>query len=176
VVVIATTTDISYIDEALLRSGRLEEHLLVDLPDPEQRKKIIQYYISKYFSKFFDIGAVNSSSSDSSDSGDSRADTLITIVDELMKMSDGKSGAFIRQIIQEISMNAIRLYVSEKIASKGADSVSNEGGQGGAKDGKVAVDLALIRKCIDMSFLDVKEKAKITSSSGFKNVAFEAAL
>ena len=44
VTILACATDISMLDEALLRPGRLDRHFLVDLPNFEDRAQIIQGY------------------------------------------------------------------------------------------------------------------------------------
>lgn len=46
VVVIATTRDIGCIDPALLRPGRLEEHVYLGLPTTQDRKSLIEFYLS----------------------------------------------------------------------------------------------------------------------------------
>jgi SpoVK/Ycf46/Vps4 family AAA+-type ATPase len=157
VVVIATTTDISYLDEALLRSGRLEEHLCLDFPDAIQRRKIIDFYISKYFSKFLDDYSKKSPESSTSNS----CAITTPIVEEIVTLSAGKSGAFIRQIIQEMSMNTIRLYVSEmkSVAAKDA----NDGSYDSKSRIEGIIDLVIIRKCVELSFLQVKEKTKLSN-------------
>ncbi|MGE5279400.1 MAG: AAA family ATPase [Deltaproteobacteria bacterium] len=47
VVFAATNMKESYMDEALLRPGRFDRKIVVDLPDMEDRKRLFEYYLSK---------------------------------------------------------------------------------------------------------------------------------
>jgi SpoVK/Ycf46/Vps4 family AAA+-type ATPase len=48
VFVVATANDVSKLPPELLRRGRFDEMFFVDLPSEEERKEILEMYISKY--------------------------------------------------------------------------------------------------------------------------------
>lgn len=82
--VIAATNRLDILDPAIVRPGRLDRLIKVDLPNEEARKKIFEIYIKKYkSSKDIDI-------------------------DELAKRTEGASGADIKQISVEAGYFAIR--------------------------------------------------------------------
>lgn len=48
ILIIASTNDYNKIPHALLRSGRFDKKLLIDVPDLESRKEILKYYINNH--------------------------------------------------------------------------------------------------------------------------------
>lgn len=57
IIVVAATNKIERVDEALLRSGRMEHHIKFTLPNTQDREKFIQFLI-KPFSNIFDAKIV----------------------------------------------------------------------------------------------------------------------
>ncbi|MDR2548223.1 MAG: AAA family ATPase [Rickettsiales bacterium] len=51
VIVIAATNHLEYLGEALIRSGRLSEHIDIPLPDKDLREKILNLYLDKGLDK-----------------------------------------------------------------------------------------------------------------------------
>lgn len=84
VIVIAAVNDIISLDDALVRSGRFDRKIKVDLPEDEDRKAIIHHYLNK---------------------------TSITIDDSLIsqmiKSTSRKSGSDIKLIINEMIVKAV---------------------------------------------------------------------
>ncbi len=52
VIVIAATNKIEVLDEALLRAGRFDRRVFINLPNIEDRKKILELYLDKKYYKF----------------------------------------------------------------------------------------------------------------------------
>ncbi len=84
ILVIATSNkDIIYLPPALIRDGRIEKHVKVDLPDKEERKEILSIYLSK--SKVFkDIS-----------------------IDELASYTSNFSGASLSCLVNEVLIDCI---------------------------------------------------------------------
>ncbi len=89
VVVIGATNRPDMIDPALLRPGRLEQHIFVPPPDREGRKQILDVYIRDISSMLAED--VN--------------------LDELVEKTDGFVGADIEALVREAKMVAIREFV-----------------------------------------------------------------
>lgn len=82
VIVIGATNNIEVMDEALLRSGRFDRRIYIDLPDSEERIQIFQIYLeNKKYN--FDLS-------------------------EISKMCVGFSGAMIASVVNESALNALR--------------------------------------------------------------------
>lgn len=82
VIVIGATNNIEVMDEALLRSGRFDRRIYIDLPDLEERIQIFQIYLeNKKYN--FDLS-------------------------EISKMCVGFSGAMIASVVNESALNALR--------------------------------------------------------------------
>lgn len=45
VIILASTNRAEVLDKALLRPGRFDRHILIDLPTMEERKQIFEYYL-----------------------------------------------------------------------------------------------------------------------------------
>ncbi|MDO7252713.1 AAA family ATPase [Helicobacter cappadocius] len=82
VIVIGATNNIEVIDEALLRSGRFDRRIYVEMPDLEERKEIFQVYLQN---KKHNLNLV-----------------------EISKMCVGFSGAMIASVVNESALNAFR--------------------------------------------------------------------
>lgn len=82
VIVLGATNRIEILDSALLRSGRFDRRIYIDLPDLEERKKIIALYL--------------------------RAKNHNVNIDEIAKQTVGFSGASIASLVNEASLNALR--------------------------------------------------------------------
>ena len=82
VIVVGATNRVEILDSALLRSGRFDRRIYIDLPDFEERVKIIELYL--------------------------RGKNHSVDISEVAKMSVGFSGAAIASLVNEASLNAIR--------------------------------------------------------------------
>lgn len=82
VIVVGATNRVEILDSALLRSGRFDRRIYIDLPDFEERVKIIELYL--------------------------RRKNHSVDISEVAKMSVGFSGAAIASLVNEASLNAIR--------------------------------------------------------------------
>eukprot|EP00602_Paraphysomonas_sp_CaronLab_P013261 CAMPEP_0185039580 /NCGR_PEP_ID=MMETSP1103-20130426/36568_1 /TAXON_ID=36769 /ORGANISM="Paraphysomonas bandaiensis, Strain Caron Lab Isolate" /LENGTH=617 /DNA_ID=CAMNT_0027578523 /DNA_START=366 /DNA_END=2219 /DNA_ORIENTATION=+ len=95
VIVIATASCFpQQLDGALVRPGRLEEHIEVSLPDHDQRKAILRGFVG-------DTGMHGST------------EEIETIVENIATCTVGRSPAELRNIVQEASLSAIRKYTTE---------------------------------------------------------------
>jgi SpoVK/Ycf46/Vps4 family AAA+-type ATPase len=79
VFVVATANDISNLPPELLRKGRFDEIFYVDLPNPDERKKILEIHIKKC--RKDDVGNIE--------------------IDDLIKLTEGYSGADIESVVGE---------------------------------------------------------------------------
>jgi len=94
VTIIGATNRPDMLDPALLRPGRFDRVILVDIPDEESRKKIFEVHM-----KNTPLGKeVN--------------------IDELVKLTDGFVGADIESLVREAALNAIRNDKEAKIVTK----------------------------------------------------------
>lgn len=82
VIVIGATNNIEVMDEALLRSGRFDRRIYIDLPDLEERIQIFQIYLQN---KKYNLD-----------------------LSEISKMCVGFSGAMIASVVNESALNALR--------------------------------------------------------------------
>ena len=94
VVIIGETNRPDMLDPALLRPGRFDRIILVDVPDEESRKKI------------FEVHLKNTPVAD---------DVKIS---ELIKQTEGYVGADIEAIVREACMHALRADIHSKVVSK----------------------------------------------------------
>ena len=94
VTIIGATNRPDMLDPALLRPGRFDRIILVDVPDTESRKQILQVHIR------------NTPLAD-----DVR-------VDELVKQSEGFVGADIEALVREAAMAALRRDMQSKIVTR----------------------------------------------------------
>ncbi len=103
VVVIGATNRPDMIDPAMLRPGRFDRIILVDVPDEESRKKI------------FEVHTKNTPLGKDVD------------IDEMVKMTDGFVGADIESLVREAAMNALRENMAVKeVSKKDFDSAFNK--------------------------------------------------
>lgn len=89
VIVIGATNRPDMIDPALMRPGRLEQHIFVPPPDAEGRRQILEVYLR--------------------DVRDMLAEDIDT--DELVSATDGFVGADIEALVREAKMTAIREFI-----------------------------------------------------------------
>jgi len=82
--VVSATNRIDIIDPALLRAGRIDKQIRLDLPDNEARKKIIEIYIK----------------------GKPHDNTIL--IDDLTEMLQGFTGAQIENVLNEAMLFALR--------------------------------------------------------------------
>lgn len=82
VIVIGATNNIEVMDEALLRSGRFDRRIYIDLPDLEERIQIFQIYLQN---KKYNLD-----------------------LSEISKMCVGFSGAMIASVVNESALNTLR--------------------------------------------------------------------
>ncbi|MFW6286195.1 MAG: CDC48 family AAA ATPase [Nanoarchaeota archaeon] len=94
--VLAATNRPGLVDPALLRPGRFDKLLLVDVPDEEARKVILQIYLKN-----------------------SPVDDLKGIVEEISKKTQGYVGADLEALVREAGLIALRRDIkAEKILKK----------------------------------------------------------
>jgi transitional endoplasmic reticulum ATPase len=89
VVVMATTNTIESLDEAVMRPGRFDYRIRVDLPDTEARRAILRAC----------LGALPIDSDLS--------------LDDVVAQTEGRSGADLRSIVESAKINAMRRTLSE---------------------------------------------------------------
>jgi len=94
VTVIAATNRPDMLDPALLRPGRFDRIILVDIPDEASRRKILEVHIK------------NTALADDVN------------INEIVKMTDGFVGADIEGLVREAAMNALRKDVKAKAVSR----------------------------------------------------------
>lgn len=82
VIVVGATNRVEILDSALLRSGRFDRRIYIDLPDFDERKKIIELYL--------------------------RGKNHSVDIAEVAKQSVGFSGAALSALVNEASLNALR--------------------------------------------------------------------
>ncbi|MFB6095339.1 MAG: CDC48 family AAA ATPase [Halodesulfurarchaeum sp.] len=101
VVVVATSNRPDLIDQALLRPGRLDRHIHVQIPDEEARRAI------------FEVHTRNKPLADDVD------------LDELARKTEDYVGADIEAICREATMQATREFINSVRPEEAADSVGN---------------------------------------------------
>lgn len=82
VIVVGATNRIEVLDSALLRAGRFDRRIYIDLPDFSERKKIIELYL--------------------------KDKQHMVDIDEIARQSVGFSGAALASLVNEASLNALR--------------------------------------------------------------------
>ncbi|TCO59750.1 AAA family ATPase [Actinocrispum wychmicini] len=87
VFVVATANDVRSLPQELLRTGRFDDMFFVDLPEPDERREIIQIYVRKYL----------------------RVPVPDELVAELVDMSEGFAGSDLHAAVTEIGYEAIRV-------------------------------------------------------------------
>ncbi len=90
ITIIGATNRPDMLDPALLRPGRFDRVILVDVPDAESRRKIFEVHL-KNTPLFQDVK-----------------------IDELVKQTDGYVGADIESLVREAAMNALRRDMQTK--------------------------------------------------------------
>jgi len=95
VIVIGATNRVDVLDEALLRPGRLDKVIEIPLPDTYSRKQIIQIYLRK-----------------------KPVDDDSFLVDKLLKLTTGFSGAEIEGFINSASILALRDFLKDHVKNK----------------------------------------------------------
>ncbi|VDO03719.1 unnamed protein product [Rodentolepis nana] len=87
-IVFAATNRADLLDKALLRAGRFDRHIFIDLPNKAERKELLDMYLSKYkLSKSIDVPALR---------------------DRLALWTSGMSGADIVRLCNEAALIAAR--------------------------------------------------------------------
>jgi ATP-dependent 26S proteasome regulatory subunit len=104
VVVIATTTNISLLDKALTRPGRLELHIRLDLPDESQRKLLLQYEVKKLQCNS-DAKKREAKEGASENGEEEELDRVAAVV---ARDTQGYSPAQLKQLVQEATMAVLR--------------------------------------------------------------------
>lgn len=85
VFVVATANDVSMLPSELLRRGRFDELFFIDLPSEEERKEIIEMYVSKYL----------------------QMNLSQNTIQELVNTTEGFTGADLEASIREVSYRLI---------------------------------------------------------------------
>lgn len=85
VFVVATANDVSMLPSELLRRGRFDELFFIDLPSEEERKEIIEMYVSKYL----------------------QMNLSENTIQELVNTTEGFTGADLEASIREVSYRLI---------------------------------------------------------------------
>ena len=101
VIVIGATNRPDMIDPALMRPGRLEQHIFVPPPDADGRKQIFEVYLREVSGLLADD----------------------VKVDALVKATDGFVGADVEALVREAKMTAIREFV-KAMAGRDAAEIS----------------------------------------------------
>jgi SpoVK/Ycf46/Vps4 family AAA+-type ATPase len=99
VIVLATTSNPKVLDRTLLRPGRLELHIKLDLPNENQRKDILVNMISQIIKRH------------TNDKSLILSPGINTLADRIAKKTVGKSPAELKLIIQEATIDVIRELV-----------------------------------------------------------------
>ena len=84
VVVLAATNHIDALDPALLRSGRFDRKLFIELPNKQEREQILSMYLA------------------------SKPNTLAQTIPQIASETSGFSGASLASLVNEAALNAIR--------------------------------------------------------------------
>lgn len=84
VVVLAATNHIDALDPALLRSGRFDRKLFIELPNKQEREQILSMYLA------------------------SKPNTLAQAIPQIASETSGFSGASLAGLVNEAALNAIR--------------------------------------------------------------------
>ena len=92
VTIIAATNRPDMLDTALLRPGRFDRIILVDVPDADSRKKILEVHM-----KNTPVDNVN--------------------IDDIVKITEGFVGADLESLVREAAMNALRKDIYSKVVT-----------------------------------------------------------
>ena len=84
IIVVGASSDKDDLDDALLRSGRMDKHICIGLPDSNSRRKIISFYLENIK---LDINNID--------------------VNKFVELTDGLTGADIKTIVNEAALEAI---------------------------------------------------------------------
>jgi ATP-dependent 26S proteasome regulatory subunit len=87
VFVVATANDVRSLPQELLRSGRFDDMFFVDLPDPTERREIIEIYLRRYL----------------------RTPVDPRLVEELVGLGEGFAGSDLESAVKEIGHEAVRI-------------------------------------------------------------------
>jgi len=87
VFVVATANDVRTLPQELLRSGRFDDMFFVDLPDPDERRDIINIYLRKYL----------------------RVPVEPALIEELVELGEGFAGSDLESAVAEIGHEAVRI-------------------------------------------------------------------
>lgn len=101
VIVIGATNRPDMIDPALLRPGRLEQHIFVPPPDADGRRQILEVYLK-------DVAEMIASDVDA---------------DKIIEATDGFVGADLEALVREAKMTAIREFI-KAMAGRDAEEIS----------------------------------------------------
>jgi SpoVK/Ycf46/Vps4 family AAA+-type ATPase len=109
VIVIATTTDISALDKALIRPGRLEEHISLQHPSLQQRTDLISHLVARFDLSLF--------------SGPPSPYGVSAVVERLATATQGRSQAEIVSLVQEASFRALSAKIRSSSQDQGGGAV-----------------------------------------------------
>jgi len=109
VIVIATTTDISALDKSLIRPGRLEEHISLQRPSPQQRAELIAHLVARFDLSLF--------------SGPPCPLVVSAVVERLAHETQGRSQAEIVSLVQEASFRALSAKIRSSSQGQGGGAV-----------------------------------------------------
>lgn len=107
VVVLAGTNRIDVLDEALLRPGRFDRHIIIDLPELEDRKSIFKIYLRKLKLKVFEDLKKEKDES-LSDYEQAQFNLIDDLSSRLSALTPGFSGADISNCCNEGALMAAR--------------------------------------------------------------------
>lgn len=88
VFVVATANDTRSLPQELLRTGRFDDLFFVDLPEPNERREIIEIYFERYFPK------------------DPISDKMLA---DMIAVSEGFAGSDIASACKEVAQESVRL-------------------------------------------------------------------
>ena len=108
VIVIAATNKIEVLDEALLRAGRFDRRVFINLPNLEDRKKILSLYL-KNKKHNFDIEKL------SFDTSGFNSATLATLINEALLNMIKRKASFLETEDIELAKNKLEFGKKEKI-------------------------------------------------------------
>ena len=109
VIVIATTTDISALDKALIRPGRLEEHISLQHPSLQQRTDLVSHLVARFDLSLF--------------SGPPSHQGVSAVVERLATATQGRSQAEIVSLVQEASFRALSAKIRSSSQDQGGGAV-----------------------------------------------------
>lgn len=104
--VVGASSSKEELDEALLRSGRMDKHICINLPDVNSRREIFNYYLSKIS---LDISKLD--------------------LDKAVELTAGLTGADIKTIVNEATLEAINndcVYLSDRDIYQSITKIKNK--------------------------------------------------